>query len=82
MYNYQELERDLLMGREIEFKIDSNQYGIMRWQEGWSFYKNNKAIFEEYKDVFELISDIRIDGKTLKYIFDNTKFESDNLTIF
>lgn len=86
-YNYDMLKSDLLnRGMERDFKYKYFDVGINNWKEGWQFSWKNRVTgqsyhSEFYADVSELLIDARLDGKTLKEIFEEDEQGADNVSI-
>lgn len=70
-YNYKFLLEDLSDGREIEFKYNKIQYGIVNTAKGWYFVGNNKRLSEFYEDPLDLVVTIFIEGKKIEEIFNS-----------
>lgn len=81
-YNYDLLIKDVLVGREVEFTYKKNLYGIMHFSQGWIFICNNKGISKYYKNSLELINTIKIDGKTIKELFNNDEILNNEISIY
>jgi len=76
-YDYRKMVLDLEHGREIEFTCNDKEFGIFRtWDGGWEFgmaKPEKMMLIRHCRDVNELISTLRIDGKTLEELFRSGK---------
>ncbi len=64
-YSYEELVRDIKMGREIEFSYKGKIYGTLNANEGFGLGVNDKE-FIFYKNPQELLDNGTINGKKRK----------------
>ena len=72
-YAFDELIRDLSMGREIEFEYAGRKFSLTHTPNGWSlaeFYKGNEQTFPSYRDVLEYGT---VDGTSLRDIWPATQ---------
>ncbi len=85
-YDYEKMVTDLEHGREIEFTCNNKEFGIFTATDGWEFgmAKPEKKMFiKNCPDIYELISTIRIDGKTLEELWrDHDLTEKDIIHVF
>ncbi len=67
---YEEIEEMVLMGREVEFKYKDVEYFIGNFEKATlvNCTANTEEYFENQK---RLLEDARIEGKSLKEIFDD-----------
>ena len=84
MYTFEQLKKDLLAGREIEFKYNGNLYSLTNSFEGWALCINSELIGHHFKDINHLITfiaQVKIDGVYLKELIDLNKYEQNTLYI-
>ncbi|MFJ7934539.1 hypothetical protein [Sporosarcina sp. NPDC096371] len=72
-YTYEELERDVHIGHEIEFKFNGKLYGIINVPEGRGLGEDQKR-FTYFKTAQELLDNGMIEGKRLKEIWGEVEF--------
>lgn len=88
--NYNKLIKYLKNGREIEFTFNELNCSMTNFNNEWYFSINgndeNKSFvlsdFEDYDTLIESINKIVIEGKSIKEIFDNRKYDENSLSIF
>lgn len=68
-YDYSMLVKDLLLGREFEFTYKNKTYGIISSYRGRVLCTDNKAISPYYEDSVELLTNVRIHGKSIEEVF-------------
>lgn len=84
MYTFKQLKKDLLVGREIEFKYNGNLYSLTNSSKGWALCCNNELIGNYFKDIKHLIffiDQVKIDNMYLKELIDLNKYEQKTLYI-
>lgn len=75
-YTFPEFQQNILHGREVEFKFESNMYSITNTPSGFCFAKFHDADSVEcFEHASELLEKVRINGKTFEEIFDQNAFE-------
>ena len=72
-YTYEELERDVNIGHEIEFKFNGKLYAIINVPEGFGIGEDKKH-FIYFKTPQELLANGMIEGKLLKKIWGEVEF--------
>ncbi|MDY3982485.1 MAG: hypothetical protein SOY70_00555 [Veillonellaceae bacterium] len=72
-YKYKDLIEDLRIGHEIEFEYEGDKYAIVNRsiEPAWYISKNNKLYTSYWDNPVDMVTEILIDGKSLKEIFDN-----------
>ena len=86
---YKDLIESIKSGREIEFSYNNINYSITNYDGVWYFSEENDNIiksqelsnFEDYEKLVRKIGKISIEGKTIRYLFDNEKYDQDSLYI-
>ncbi len=68
-YNYSMLVEDLLLGMEFEFTYKGKTYGIITSHKGRALCTDNKAISPYYEDILELLTKVKIEGKSIEEVF-------------
>lgn len=95
-YKFEELARDLKIGREIEFAYYNKNYSITTWREGWEIYNDTDDIEirvvcfgsgeykneESYQILIEELSKPYIENRSIKEIFECEEYDLDSLSIF
>ena len=95
-YKFEELARDLKIGREIEFAYHNKNYSITTWREGWEIYNDTDGIEirvirfgngeyrneESYQILMEELSRPYIENRSIKEIFECEEYDLDSLSIF
>ena len=71
-YTYSMLVEDLLLGHEFGFTYKSKTYGIVNGDKGNVLCTDNRAISPDYEDILELLARVKIDGKSIEEIFNET----------
>lgn len=65
-YTTEDLERDLSIGREIEFTYQNEKYSISRIDSGFSFTRfYDPSSIQNFKDYSELLKNARIGDELL-----------------
>jgi hypothetical protein len=70
-YTYSMLVEDLLLGHEFEFTYKGKTYGIITLHKGNVLCTGNKAISHYYEDVLELLSEVKIEGRSIEEVFND-----------
>lgn len=86
---YRDLIESIKSGREIEFSYNNINYSITNYDGVWYFSEENDNIkkskelsnFEDYAKLVRKIGKINIEGKTIKYLFDNEEYDQNSLYI-
>lgn len=84
MYNYENLKKDLLIGREIEFKYNGKLYSLSNSPKGWSLCRDNEVIgniFKEIQQFIKFLDAVKLDEMSLKEIVDLNNYEEKTLYI-
>ncbi|QIB26862.1 hypothetical protein [Caloranaerobacter azorensis] len=79
MYSFKDLKKDLLVGREIEFKYNGELYSISNSSKGWALCHNNAIIgnyFEDINYLINYIEQVKIGNKYFREIFEQNEYES------
>lgn len=72
-YSYNDLIKDLRMGREIEFLYKDTRYSISTNKEGWYLTAFGEEFYQAFNTVEELLEKALIEGRFLKEIWDKVK---------
>ena len=80
-YTYKSLLADLETGRELDFTIKNTTYYIAQ-NEGEGYYFTSDDNTTDFDSYIDLVNKVRIEGYTLKQLFDNNVLEIKNLSIF
>lgn len=80
-YSYDMLVEDLMMGREVEFEYKEKLCIFINDKKGRVFVCDNEIKSNYYKNVIELLENIKLDDITIKEIFENTLYNADTLYI-
>lgn len=89
MYNFDMLSKELEVGREIEFEYNKNQYSITNSTDGyWYFYcdSTKKELlkiceFDDKQKLIKTMAEYKINGTSIRDIFDLFKYNIESLTI-
>jgi hypothetical protein len=68
-YSYEDLERDLSIGHELEFTYKGKEYSITNNKVGW--YLSGVNDYQSFTNTIELLEKGTIDGKHLKEIWND-----------
>lgn len=84
-YSFDEMLKDLNIGREIEFEYQNRQYAIVNGNGKWLFCEGTKCeelcCFEEKDTLLEKVMSLMVGGASLKEIFDNRLYAQGSLYI-
>ncbi len=76
-YTIQDLERDLVQGREIEFIYNNCQYSITRIKKGWSLSKfYDESSIQNFSTHVDLLSHARIEEQLLVTILNKIEISA------
>ncbi|MFC9775957.1 hypothetical protein [Paenibacillus chitinolyticus] len=71
-YSYEDLERDLAIGHEVEFKYMGREYSITNNKAGW-YLSEPDSKYQMFADKIDLLEKGTIDGKNLKDIWNDVE---------
>lgn len=71
MYSYEEFIEDLNLGHEVEFDLNDFHFLISYNEDGWYCVKQNEEVQLRYDSVEQLISKSKIEGKTIKELWNH-----------
>jgi hypothetical protein len=75
-YDLTDLEKDLSIGREIEFTFENERYSISRISTGFSFTKSyDSSTVQNYSNHKELLKNATIGDELLADIFKQRKMK-------
>lgn len=88
-YNFNDLLKDLEMGREIEFEYNNNQYSITNSVDGyWYLYCDSTKTellkiceFNDTQKLIKTVAEYKINGTSIRDIFDCYKYDTESLII-
>ena len=84
-YSFDEMLKDLKIGREIEFEYQNRQYAIVNGNGKWLFCEVTKCeelcCFEEKDTLLEKVTSLMVGDASLKEIFDNRLYAHGSLYI-
>ena len=89
-YTFQDIKKQLEIGREIEFQYHNKQYSITNWDGYWWIYNDTDHITlskvdyrvkDSYKSLIQELSKLYIDNKSIVEIFDNLEYNTESLYI-
>ena len=84
-YSFNEMLKDLNIGREIGFEYQNRQYAIVNGNGKWLFCEGTKCeelcCFEEKDTLLEKVTSLMVGGASLKEIFDNRLYAQGSLYI-
>ena len=85
MYNFMRFVQDIEQGREIEFRYNGRSYSITNTERGWQLTQDDRLMAKEEPDksiFLEMLkTEVQLDRKDLKCIFDEHLFEEESLYI-
>ena len=84
-YSFDEMLKDLKIGREIEFRYQDRQYAIVNGNGKWFFCEGSKCeglcCFEEKDTLIEKVKSLMVGEASLKEIFDGRLYAQGSLYI-
>lgn len=88
-YNFDDLSKELKMGREIEFEYNNDQYSITNSVDGyWYLYRDSTKTellkiceFNDTQKLMNTVAQYQINGTSIKDIFDGYKYDAESLII-
>jgi|GEM_PF-1022921 hypothetical protein len=80
VYNYNDFAGDLMLGHEIMFSYQDNDYSIIQSPDGWYFKNISDEAHQTYSSPQNLMDGVTINNQSLRDVFNSG--EVNNVSVY